>query len=480
MRKILVAIFLLNISFASAQNKNLLFGFKEIPQSLMVNPGEEVNYKWYTGIPLISGLSVDAGISGGVSVFDVFAVDGVDINVKIRNAIARLDRNDFTSINQQLEIFNVGFKVGGQYRDDIRYSFGMYQEFDFFGYFPNDYAKLAFEGNESNINEAFSLGDLNIKADLLTVFHVGVNKKVNDKLTVGGRAKIYSSIVSASSTNNAGTFVTRESDTNFFEHRIDADLLIQTSGIASLRSDSDANPPVEGADIVPTFRKRALLGGNLGLGFDAGFTYRFDEQLSFAASVQDIGFIRHSKDVESYQLKGNFTYDGFELLFPGAPTTNDQSTDYYREVADALKEALPFDTITKAYTRWRAPKFNAALRYEWGVARTGDNCDCRQTSKKNYLNQIGAQTYMIGRSRSPKVAASLFYYRRLFNGLRVKVAYTADSFSLTNLGAGMSMHLGPVNLYLMADNLLGYANLADAQKVSVQFGLNIVVPTSKN
>ncbi len=472
MRKILVAICLLNIGFVSAQNKNLLFGFKEIPQSLLVNPGEEVDYKWYTGIPLVSGVFVDAGISGGVSPYDVFAVDGVDFNVKFRNAIARLDRNDFTSINQQLEIFNVGFKIGGKYRDDIRYSFGMYQEFDFFGYWPNDYVKLAFEGNEPNINEAFGLGDLNITADLLTVFHFGINKKVNNKLTVGGRVKIYSSIVSASSTNNSGTFITRESDTNFFEHQINADVLAQTSGINSLTEDDNSD------DIVPIIRKRALLGGNLGLGFDAGFTYRFDKQLSFAASVQDIGFIRHSKDVESYQLKGNFSYDGFDLLFPGAPTTNDDRNDYYQEVSDALKESLPFDTIAKAYTRWRAPKFNAALRYEWGIARSGEDCDCRETSKQTYLNQIGAQTYMIGRSRSPKVAASLFYYRRLFGGLRVKFAYTADSFSLTNLGAGMSMHLGPVNLYLMADNLLGYANLADAQKISVQFGVNIVVPTN--
>ncbi|MFP2996193.1 DUF5723 family protein [Spongiivirga sp. MCCC 1A20706] len=479
MRKIITALLLLSFWFAGAQNKNLLFGFREIPQSLMVNPGEEVDYKWYTGIPLLSGISVDGGITGGVSVYDVFAVDGVDINIKIRNAIAKLDRTDFTSINQQLEIFNVGFKVGGQYRDDVRYSFGMYQEFDFFGYWPNDYVKLAFEGNATNINVPFSLGDLNLKADLLTVFHVGVNKRVNNKLTVGGRFKIYSNIASASSTNNEGTFITRESDNNFFEHRINADLLVQTSGIASLRSDSDANPPVEGADIVPTFRKRALLGGNLGIGVDAGFTYRFDEQLSFAASIQDLGFIRHSKDVESYQLQGSFVYDGFELLFPGAPTVNQPNVDYYEDVAQALEEALPIDTITKAYTRWRAPKFNAALRYEWGVARTGEDCDCRQTAKTTYLNQVGGQAFMIGRSRGPKVAASLFYYRRLFNGLRVKLAYTADPFSATNLGAGMSAHLGPVNLYLMADNLLGYANLADAQKVSVQFGLNLVVPTNK-
>ncbi|HKL90187.1 MAG TPA: hypothetical protein VJ880_03300, partial [Allomuricauda sp.] len=41
-----------------AQNKELLYDFYEIPQSLMLNPGVKTSQKWHAGIPVISGLSV--------------------------------------------------------------------------------------------------------------------------------------------------------------------------------------------------------------------------------------------------------------------------------------------------------------------------------------------------------------------------------------------------------------------------------------
>ncbi|MGI9549592.1 MAG: DUF5723 family protein, partial [Aurantibacter sp.] len=58
------------------QNKQLLYDFNEIPQSLMVNPGVEIDYKWYTAIPA-TNISFQAG-SSGVDVDDIFANDGLD------------------------------------------------------------------------------------------------------------------------------------------------------------------------------------------------------------------------------------------------------------------------------------------------------------------------------------------------------------------------------------------------------------------
>jgi hypothetical protein len=38
----------------------------------------------------------------------------------------------------------------------------------------------------------------------------------------------------------------------------------------------------------------------------------------------------------------------------------------------------------------------------------------------------------------------------------------------------MSLQAGPVNLYIMGDNLLAYGNIADGNYASFQFGLNII------
>ena len=38
----------------------------------------------------------------------------------------------------------------------------------------------------------------------------------------------------------------------------------------------------------------------------------------------------------------------------------------------------------------------------------------------------------------------------------------------------MNLQAGPVEFYLLADNLLAYRNLADAHYASLMFGLNIL------
>ena len=58
----------------TAQNKQLLYGFSEIPQSLMVNPGEETRLERHFGIPLFSQFHLNGG-SSGLSVYDIFADD---------------------------------------------------------------------------------------------------------------------------------------------------------------------------------------------------------------------------------------------------------------------------------------------------------------------------------------------------------------------------------------------------------------------
>jgi hypothetical protein len=44
---------LISISCLS-QNKQILYNFTSVPQSLMINPGADVSYKFYFGVPLMS------------------------------------------------------------------------------------------------------------------------------------------------------------------------------------------------------------------------------------------------------------------------------------------------------------------------------------------------------------------------------------------------------------------------------------------
>ena len=210
---------------------------------------------------------------------------------------------------------------------------------------------------------------------------------------------------------------------------------------------------------------------NLGLGLDFGFTYLPTEQWTVEASLLDFGFIRHTKDLDNYKISGSYVYEGINPLFPEVP--DDQTAeDYWNEVADNFEELFEVDSTATKYTTWRPTKLNIAARYSFGK-RTSKECNCL-AKDDGYLNAVGAQLFAINRPRAPQIALTAYYYRRLFEGLSFKTTYTLDSFSFTNVGLGVSADIGPVNFYVLADNILEYQNLAKAQSASVQFGLNLV------
>ncbi|WP_396603120.1 DUF5723 family protein [Algibacter sp. R77976] len=461
MRKISI-LFILITWCSVGQNKQLLYGFSEIPQALLLNPGGKVSNMGYFGIPLASHLHLSAATSGG-TVYDLFAVDGVNFNIKLENFINTAKPEDFYTANQQLEVLSGGFSLNNNYGKDQYISFGIYQEFDFIAYFPKDFAVLALEGNQGNIGRPFSADHISARSEVISVWHLGYNKKVSDKFTYGVRGKIYSSVINATTTKNEGSFITTTSDNNFYQHIFNLDIALQTSGYTS----DGIEPRFEPSDVS----KRLLLGGNLGLGFDIGFTYNLTKQLTLDASLQDIGFIRHSKDVENYKVKGDFIFEGVDPIFFDQ-NEGDTADEFFSNIEQEFEDLFDVNDNEEAYTTWRPVKFNTSLNYSFGEEKTKD-CNCLE-GETLYVNKIGAQLYAIQRSKGPQLALTAYYYRRFFKGLRAKVSYTLDSYTFNNIGLGLSTHIGGANFYILADNFLQYQNIYDAQSVSLQLGFNYI------
>ena len=427
-----------------------------MPQSLMVNPGADYKYNWYVGIPLLSGISANIG-SSGFSAHDLFADDGVNFNDKLRNLVFSVSRKDKIAINEQIEIFNAGFTVNKE-DNPIYLSFGMYQEMDFLLYFPKDLAILGLYGNRDYLGKTFNLADINLKGELLSVFHLGMNKKVNEKWTVGIRGKIYSSIFNISSTKNSGYIYTVPAENEFYKQIIASNLNMNTSGFLNYTQDYTGNAA---SDIL----KKTLLGGNLGLGIDVGFTYYPKDNLQFTASIIDFGFIRHTKQLENYSYKGVFVQEGVQPDFIN-PSTTTQS------LGDKFNEAIPFTTYSKKYSTWRPLKFNSSFEYAFGEVGDSD-CNCNNNQMR-YNNSVGAQFYMMFTPRTPLMALTAYFRKRVADALEIKTTYTVDSFSSRNLGLGLSTNLSKVNFYFLADNLLEYRDLSKAKSLSLQLGLNII------
>ncbi|MFV8393696.1 DUF5723 family protein [Flavobacterium sp. LB2P6] len=463
MRKIILIFALFLTIGCFSQNKQILYNFTSVPQSLLTNPGSDVKYNWYFGIPLLSGISTNVG-SSGFSAYDLFADNGVDFNVKLRNVVFSTTRKDRIAVNEQIELFNGGFKIAGE-QGDSYVSFGMYQEFDFMSYVPKDIAILALDGNRDYLGKVFNLGDLNLKAEMLSVFHLGFHKKINEKLILGARGKIYSSIYNVNSTNNSGYIYTIPSTKGVYEQMIYSNLQLNTSGIAKY-DDEDYEP-----NVVKDITKRAFLGGNLGLGLDAGLTYYPKKNIQFTASVIDFGFIKHTKEVESLTFKGTYKYEGVIPKF----SSGNSAEDGYQE----FKDAVPLDTLYADYTTWRPTKLNTSIQYLFDEERPED-CNCLNYDPETiYKSAVGAQLFVMSTPRTPLVAFTTYYRRKVFNSLQMKATYTIDSYSYKNIGLGLSSMFGPVNFYILADNLLEYKDVTKANSLSFQLGLNVIFKDSK-
>ncbi|WP_418263539.1 DUF5723 family protein [Flavobacterium faecale] len=425
---------------------------------MITNPGADVSYKFYFGVPLLSGFSTHVG-SSGFSAYDLFADNGVDFNTKLRDVVFSTTNNDKLVVNEQLEILNGGFRVG-DWDSPTYISFGMYQEFDAIVYVPKDPAILALDGNQNYIGRSFNLGDLKARAEAVSVLHLGFHKNIKENLIFGARGKIYTSGFNATTTRNSGYIYTIPSNTTMYEQVIYSNLQLQTSGISSYIDGNSQNSDAK--SVV----KKAFLGPDLGLGLDVGFTYYPKKNIQWTGSILDVGFIGHSKDVKTYNFNGYYEYEGINPDFIDPNNSGSSFSDF--------QNAISLDTTRTAYRTWRPVKMNASYQYSFNDGRGTADCNCYGNDNNGYQNAVGAQLFMMTSPRSPMMALTAFYQRNIANKLHLKATYTLDSFSYTNIGLGLSGQIGAFNIYLMGDNLLAYRDLAKARSLSFQFGLNFV------
>lgn len=457
--------FLFCFSLLSAQNKPLLYNVDDLPQSLLLNPGAQIDFIGHVGLPFLSQIHFSAGTSG-VSLHDIFRNDGTNINTRIREAMHSMTSYDHFTANEQVEIITLGWQL-----DKRNYlSTGIYQELDFFSYFPKDLAILVNEGNANYINDVFDFSQAAFTGEIMTVYHLGLNHRFDQQLTVGVRGKLYSGIFNAKSTGNTGTFttVTTPQGPNKYRHIVEnMDVQVNTSGFASLNEEEGMTVEEGTAELL----KRSFFGGNVGVGMDLGLSYLVTEQFVASASVQDIGVMFQREDVESYHYYGSYQTDGLEPLFPELDETG-RAIPYWDEFEDEVDRNLIDRTYNEPYVTWRPAKFNLAIEYGFGQAFLP--CNYLTVNKVRYMNQIGMNLAGVLRPRGFVYAFTTYWDKKITEKQRFRVAHTLDDYSLANFGLMYSVTFNKLNFYLAANNLLGFRNLAKARSTSIQLGMQLV------
>lgn len=460
-----------------AQNKQVAYGFDELPQTLMLNPGAEVGYDKHIGIPFLSNFYLQIGASSKNVTYNNVIANSDNFNDLLRNVYdLDLGSDDYFLINQQFEFLNIGLRLKNP---DYYLSFGMYQEMDGFSTYPQELAQLYFEGDDKNgdgipeENVPTNFNEVNFIGDVTGVFHIGISKKVNDKLSLGARLKLISGSLNVQSKNNDGKY-SLSSTNSAFEHNFEnMNVIFNSSGFI----DGDGKRLSSG--LSQQFVGLFFGSGNYGLGLDLGLTYHFTEKLTFTASLLNLDYINYSNEVTTYTLEEDFVLPDTSYF---SPTPGDELNYWEDKIGDYYNDGLiPVDTLQIGYKSYRSPILNTSISYSLDGKQGGSksafrnvSCDTNSSQRGKLSSEVGVQTYTAFRPETTIWAITAFYTREIIRNWNTKITYTYDKFSSKNIGLGVSVHLQNFNFYASADNLLNLPKLKDSNYQSFQFGMNFI------
>ena len=435
-KKLYIIVFVLILSGLGAGLKAQISQtqyFLGFPQANLANPAFRPSSKHYIGLPGLSNnyVNINNNMLNLPELFQPMA--GYDSTITILHPDYDLDaflnslgRNGNVTLDASVQALGFGFTISNDLYIDISLS----QRVNATANIPADLFTLLFRGNESFIGSSIDLSGLGFKAMQYMESSVGVSKSVNEKLRVGGRVKLLFGGVGMSVDNKRLEIDVNEN----FSHTIHSDLVVNVSGpvdfytnddnmIDSVNIRDDINP----FDII-------LNGKNTGLAFDFGAEYQLLPNLTLSASIVDLGFIGWKTDVFNLRATNDFSFDSFDLT---SVIDGDQEFDEMLDTfADSLKNSFELTDAADKFNMGLPTKVFLGAQYK-PLDFVGFGILSRTTFNQGHVYQALS-------------LSSNFY---LGDVLSSSITYTMASRSYSNLGIGLAVKMGPVQLYTVADQI---------------------------
>lgn len=500
-RRIVLSWFFLWTLSSVAQNNQILYDFDGLPQSLMLNPGAELNIDKHFGVPLLSNVYGQFGATDPELTYNnLNNENNEDLDSKLKYLYdLELGNSDFFVANGRVEVLNIGFRLRNP---DYYLSFGMYADGKAFGKYAKESMDLYFLGDDKfsddplppipEVNQRTDFSEINAVGELVGVFHVGISKKINGRTQIGARFKMLSGSLNYNIQDVEGEYFLQGKGP--YTHNFEGmQFYFRSSGLdlPVINAGDDltlGNYPPAIEDWRETISDLFFMSGNFGIGIDLGITHHFDENLIFTASLLDLDYLKYSKNNVTYTLsEGNFDLSDDDFWDPIPGNEIDYWEEVYNTYADAgnTNDLFPIETINTEYNIGRAPKLYTGLKYRnnnksyksrkyhsvFRNVRSIANVDIYEV-----YDEYGFQTYTEFLPATVQWGATIFYAKKFNPYLAAKLTYTVDSFTYTNIGIGLSTHISNFNFFLAADNLIGIFSPKDSNYQSLQMGMSFLIP----
>jgi outer membrane protein OmpA-like peptidoglycan-associated protein len=455
MKKILILCICFWASALFAQTNPMFYNFRSVAQSSFLNPAH-VSRQAFT-IGLFDNFNHIS--TPGISAYDILRNDETaeqSIEKILNNSSYHLkDIHLYNEINP----FFLGFRIKKNY-----FSFAIQNSVSTNIGLPKDLLSLLYYGNANStqtFNKDIVLSDLQLKSRTYTSLSASFTREFGEKLTIGIRGKYHVGLTDLSLERNNTTIKTDSGSENSYKITASTDYLLRGAGITRIEDLQSqlANSTTGSAstNLLTDFGQN-LFKNPIGSGFsiDLGADYKFNQKLSVSASILDLGSITW-KEARSYSQKGTFIFEGFNT---DDPSTIDSAE--FAQLQDSINRVFePKQDTINAYTTRLNPRFYIGMNY--------------QLFKSGSIGLVGYGETWNGKFYP---GASISYTQRLWRLMDLRVNYNIYRGNNQNVGAGIAVNLAPISIYMLSDNIMGWAPTdgtlrLDGRYTTVRFGVNI-------
>lgn len=428
-----IVILLIFTSRAWSQMEHNLFNLDYSPQSQWVNPALKPNTKWHFGVGTLFNSSWPLSYNDIVSRRNN---DTVYINGD--NILSKLGTHNHFSLGVIPDI-SFGFGIRKGYL-----SFGIKENIIMNFSAPKDVFDFVIKGNgdASTMGQFQNIGDFRVNGTHYREFFAGGSYQMNPTWTVGARLKL---LMGYENIHTVKSDLSIKTDPNDYSLTFRSNYLINVSGLDSNFSDKYRNGPFIGS-------------GNTGFGIDLGASYKLNDKISFTGSILDLGFINWSSNNKSFKTKNenaSYEYSGIDLYNLSSTSEN----NYLENILDTIRTRFDIEEVntSESYSTSLYSKLYLGGQY-----------------KLNERFQFGALSSFTLVNSSLLPSLSLYAKTNLYKICQAQLSYQMNQNAFTNLGMGLVLNLGPLQYYLMSDNIIGSAFAPLSSKnVSFRTGFNI-------
>jgi hypothetical protein len=456
---------LLSVLPAGAQNNTLYF-MHPVPQAIHTNPALFYQCRTYIELPVLSTIRYSYSNSG-FSYHDAIHYGtgsrADSLVIDLENLDRKLKKNNYVRSDVTVNLAGAGFQLDAYY---LHFNISNFTESR--GGIPGDLLAVR-DGNwdiESGQPRDLDLSGIGVKATNYFQIAAGVSTEIMDGLYAGVRLKYLRGSASITSPRTdlylltEGDPIRLEAQTNYrLRASFPVDVSLDPQGyVSELNFSNSFN------SILQDF----ILANNHGLAVDLGAIYRYDDRLTLAASLIDLGFIRWKSNVNRFETSGSIYYSGFDLR---QYANNQGNSDFLESLIDSISQSFQFETSQKPYFTSLTTKLYAGAMY--------------QVDEKLNVSALARTEFFDLR---PHFSLTLAANYSPFPFLHGTISYSIMNNRFDQMGLGIAVGNGPIQFYIVSDHIpihyvrdssTGLIWPYSAQTMNFRLGMNLIFGCSE-